>query len=313
MRAIDTETLTVTTAPTPEPGPDEVLIKVAAAGVNRADLLQRAGHYPPPPGVSEILGLEVAGTTPDGERVMALLTGGGYAEYVCAPRGQCLPIPDTMSFTDAAALPEALATAWLNLVDLAELQPGETVLIQGGSGGVGSVAIQLAHQLGAVVVTTAGSDEKCKRCRELGAQQALNYHTDSPAPNSVDVILDILGAGALDTHLKALRPGGRMVTIGMQKGRKGTLDLGQMLTKRLTLIGSTLRALPVERKSALMRAVAPYVGTIRPQVYAAVPFDDAARAHTLLDDDQTFGSIVLTAQANAGANGTSGNSSAWTA
>ncbi|MDO5726721.1 MAG: NAD(P)H-quinone oxidoreductase [Bowdeniella nasicola] len=311
MHAIDPLTLKFANLPCPRPQSGEVVIQVHAAGVNRADLLQVAGHYPPPPGASDILGLEVAGVVVAaspavgsidvGQRVMALLTGGGYAQYVTVPEGQCLPIPSHLDMVQAAALPEALATSYLNLIMLGKLQAGETVLIHGGSGGVGSIAIQLATQHGARVLTTAGSADKCDRCRQLGAAVAVNYHDGDAIEqlragaggDGVDLIVDILGAGGLVDNLSLLATDARMVCIGMQRGRRTEIDLGSLLTKRLQLIGSTLRALPAERKAEIVAAMRQHVNTIEPQVHATLPLRDFVRAHQLLDDEETFGKIVL--------------------
>lgn len=311
MRAICPEKLTMTNLPCPVPQSGEVVIQVQAAGVNRADLLQRQGHYPPPKGASEILGLEVAGVVVAaspaaanidvGEKVMALLSGGGYAEYVAVPAEQCLPIPSHLDMVHAAALPEALATAYLNLVMLAGLESGQSVLIHGGSGGVGTIAIQLAKTLGARVLTTAGSPEKCERCKDLGADIAVDYHDDDATAQllaatggaGVDVLLDILGAGALAANLSLLANDGRMVCIGMQRGRRAEIDLGRVLARRLQLIGSTLRALPVERKAAIVSAMRHAAKMVQPQVHATLPLRDFVRAHQLLDDDETFGKLVL--------------------
>lgn len=311
MRAISPETMKIANLPCPRPQSGEVVIAVQAAGVNRADLLQCAGHYPPPKGASEILGLEVAGVvvaaSPSaanidvGDEVMALLSGGGYAEYVAVPAVQCLPIPSHLDMVQAAALPEALATAYLNLVMLAGLESGESVLIHGGSGGVGSIAIQLAKTLGARVLTTAGSPAKCARCTDLGADIAVDYHDDDAAAQllaasggkGVNVLLDVLGAGGLATNLSLLATDGRMVCIGMQRGRRAELDLGVLLTRRLQLIGSTLRALSVERKGAIVSAMRQSARMMQPQVHATLPLRDFVRAHQLLDEDETFGKIVL--------------------
>ncbi|MDO5700798.1 MAG: NAD(P)H-quinone oxidoreductase [Bowdeniella nasicola] len=315
MRAIDPTTCELSDLASPQPGPDEVLIKVAAAGVNRADLLQRAGHYPPPPGASEILGLEVSGvvvaTNADcgslavGDEVVALLAGGGYAEYVAVPAGQCLPLPRHLSLTEGAALPEKLATAYLNLVEIAHLKARQTVLIHGGSGGVGSTAIQLAREIGARIITTAGSADKCERTRALGADVAIDYHDDDVADQileasdgaGVNVVLDLLGAGGLDLNTRVAAPDARIVLIGLQQGTRGELNVGRLLTKRLSLFGSTLRGLASERKSEIVSGMAIAAEKITPQIEEVVPIAEVERAHALLDADATFGSIVLDLEA----------------
>ncbi|SEA25915.1 putative NAD(P)H quinone oxidoreductase, PIG3 family [Bowdeniella nasicola] len=312
MRAIDPSTFAISDLPTPKPKDGEVLIRVHAAGVNRADLLQRAGHYPPPPGASEIPGLEVAGTVVAaphtaqgvsvGDEVIALLAGGGYAEFVCAPAVQCLPLPSGLSPVEGAGLPEALATSWLNLVDLADIAEGDTVVIHGGSGGVGSVAIQLAARRGARVLTTVGSAEKAARCRALGAEVAVDYHDEdateqlrqSAGEDGVAIILDILGAGALDSNIDLLARDGRLIMIGLQQGRTGSINLGSVLTERLQIIGSTLRALPVARKGEIVAAMRHAARLIAPQIHASLPLEEVDRAHQLMDDPATFGKIILT-------------------
>lgn len=311
MRAIDPDSFTVADLPTPTPADGEVLIQVRAAGVNRADLLQRAGHYPPPPGASPIPGLEVAGTVVAaphaskvnvGDNVIALLAGGGYAEYVAAPAEQCLPLPSGLTMAEGAALPEAVATSWLNLVELAGLSEGENVYIHGGSGGVGSVAIQLAASLGARVVTSAGSDDKCERCRELGADVAINYRAEDAAEQlresageaGFDVTLDMLGAGALEASIEHAARDGRIIIIGLQRGRRGEIDLGAVLAKRLRIQGSTLRSLSEARKAEIVTAMRHVVREIHPVVSAEVPLEDVEAAHALMDDDATFGKVILT-------------------
>jgi len=294
-----------------------VLVRVAAAGVNRADLLQRAGHYPPPPGASEILGLEVSGTVAalgegvtgwaEGDEVCALLAGGGYAELVAVPAGQLLPAPAGLDLVDAAALPEAVCTAWSNLVGTGRLRAGETVLVHGGSGGVGSAAIQLASAVGARVLTTAGGPERTARCRELGADVAIDHRTqdvvaaveEATEGRGVDVILDVLGAGGLDQNVRSLATGGRLVVIGTQKGRKGEIDLGRLLTKRASVHATTLRARPLEEKAAIVADVREHAwpllddGRLRPVVAERLPLAEAARAHELLDSGAVFGKVLL--------------------
>ncbi|PFG39374.1 putative PIG3 family NAD(P)H quinone oxidoreductase [Georgenia soli] len=320
MRAItvtDDSALELTDVTDPRPGPGEVLLKVAAAGLNRADILQRAGHYPPPPGASDILGLEVSGTVAAvgegvtgwklGEQACALLAGGGYAELVAVPAGQLLPVPAGLDLVDAAALPEAACTAWSNLVGVAGLRAGETVLIHGGSGGVGSVAIQLASAVGARVLTTAGGPERTARCRELGADVAIDHRSEDVAAavqeatdgRGADVILDVLGAGGLDQNVRSLATGGRLVVIGTQKGRKGEIDLGRLMTRRASLHATTLRARPLEEKAAIVADVRERVwpmlddGRLRPVVADRLPLAEAARAHELLDSGNVFGKVLL--------------------
>ncbi|MCV6986523.1 NAD(P)H-quinone oxidoreductase [Mycobacterium shinjukuense] len=300
-------------------GPGEVLIKVAAAGVNRADVLQAAGKYPPPPGASEIIGMEVSGVVAAvgpgvmqwaaGHEVCALLAGGGYAEYVSVPVGQVMPIPPTVDVVDAAALPEVACTVWSNLVMTARLGPGQVVLIHGGASGVGSHAIQVSRALGARVAATAGSGEKLDLCRDLGAQITVNYRDEDfvarlkEHTGGADVILDIMGASYLDRNIDALATDGQLVIIGLQGGVKGELNLGKLLTKRARVIGTTLRARPVggpNGKSAIVAAVTASVwpmiagGRVRPVVSARLPIHQAAEAHRLMLSGKTFGKILLT-------------------
>lgn len=305
--------------PAPSPGDGEVLLSVAAAGVNRADLLQRAGHYPPPPGASDILGLEVSGTIAAvgpgvvnwqvGDQVCALLAGGGYAEQVAVPAGQLLPLPSGVGLIAAAALPEAACTAWSNLVDVGRLRAGESVLIVGGSGGVGSHAIQLAAALGARVITTAGGPDRVRRCRDLGADVALDHReldghelvdaVREASDDGVDVILDVLGAAAVPTHLRCLATGGRLVVIGMQQGRHSELDLGRLLARRASIHGTTLRSRPQEEKAGIVAAVREQVwplveqAKVHPVIHAEVPMAEAARAHDMLDSGAVFGKVLL--------------------
>lgn len=306
-------------APDVTPARGEVLIKVAAAGVNRADVLQAAGHYPPPPGASEILGMEVSGViaaTGDevtnwsaGQQVCALLAGGGYAEYVAVPAGQVLPIPDGVELHDAAGLPEVACTVWSNLVLTAKLDEGQLVLIHGGASGVGTHAIQVARALGARIAVTAGSPEKLEFCRELGAEITINYHDEDfvarikEASDGADVILDIIGAAYLDRNLDALASDGQLVIIGMQGGVKGEINLGKLLSKRARVIGTTLRARPVagpHSKTEVVAAVAQSVwpmiadGRVRPVIGARMPIQQASEAHQLLTSGGVTGKIVLT-------------------
>lgn len=311
------EVLTETTAPDPVPAADEVLIEVAAAGVNRADLLQRQGFYPPPPGASEIPGLECSGVVTAvgpgverwqiGDRVAALLAGGGYAERVTAPAGQVLPVPQHLDLVDAAALPEAVCTAWSNLVMVGGLRAGDVVLIHGGSGGVGSVAIQLAAAIGARVATTAGGADRVARCRDLGAAIGIDHRSDDVVASvkgatdgrGADVVLDVLGGGGLRGNLKVLAPGGRLVIIGLQQGRRAEIDLGVLLAKRASVHGTTLRSRPKAEKAAIVAAVAAdawpmlHDGRLRPIVHDRLPLSEAGRAHELLDSGEVFGKLLL--------------------
>ena len=303
----------------PENG--EVLVKVSSAGVNRADLLQAAGNYPPPPGASPILGLEVSGVIAAvgggvsdwsvGQQVCALLAGGGYAEYVAVPAGQLMPLPAGVGLHDAAALPEVACTVWSNVVTAAALRPDEVLLVHGGASGIGTHAIQVAHALGATVAATAGSADKLELCRELGADTVISYRDEdfvdrireATGGAGADVILDIMGAAYLDRNLDALAPDGRLVIIGMQGGVKADLNIGKLMTKRLRVIGTTLRARPVggaHGKSAIVAEVVASVwpmvgdGRVRPVIGGRYPITDAAQAHRALASGQTYGKILLT-------------------
>lgn len=303
--------------PDPVPGPSDLLIQVTAAGVNRADLLQAAGHYPPPPGAPPWPGLEVSGTVlavgaaatggwRPGDRVAALLSGGGYAERVAVPAGLALRVPDEVALADAAALPEALATVW-PMFAAARLAADETVLVRGGSGGIGTVAVQLAAALGARVLATAGGQERCARVRELGAYVVVDHRLpglvetvrDATGGAGVDVILDVLGAGGLAENLAALADDGRLAVIGLQKGARGELDLGLLLAKRVTVLGATLRGRPLAQKVAIVAAVREHVwpmvadGRIRPVVHARLPLAAAAEAHRMLAAGEAFGKVLL--------------------
>ncbi|MGB7979329.1 MAG: NAD(P)H-quinone oxidoreductase [Candidatus Nanopelagicales bacterium] len=325
MRAIEISTpggpevLTEVHRPDPVPGPGEVLIRVAAAGVNRADVHQRQGNYPPPPGASDIPGLECSGVIAglgqgvdgwqEGDRVAALLAGGGYAELIVVASDQVLPVPDHVDLVDAAGLPEAVCTAWSNLFMVGRLTAGEVVLVHGGSGGVGSAAIQIATALWARVATTAGGPERVAHCIALGAGVGIDHRTEDVAErlaeetagHGADVILDVLGAGGLANNLRALATGGRLVVIGMQKGRRAELDLGLLMAKRASVYGTTLRARPPQEKAAIVAEVArhawPLLGPedigLRPLVHARVALAEAGRAHEMLEDGQVFGKVVL--------------------
>lgn len=312
------QALVWSTQPDPVAESGEVVIDVRAAGVNRADLLQRQGRYPPPAGASEIPGLECSGILAEigsgvgnwrvGDEVCALLSGGGYATKVAVPAGQLLPAPSGLSLTHAAALPEAACTVWSTAFMVAHLQRGETVLVHGGTSGIGTFAIQVARALGIGVVTTAGSDTKCQRARELGADLAINYksddfvaavrdHTDG---RGADVIIDIIGGDYLPRNVDALAPDGRIVVLATQNGRRAELDLGVVMAKRATIYSAGLRARPVEQKSAIVAQVREHVwplvesGQIRPIVEAEIPMAEAARAHELLEAGGHVGKVLLT-------------------
>ncbi|UYG17867.1 NAD(P)H-quinone oxidoreductase [Brachybacterium huguangmaarense] len=303
--AITDRRLTLTDLPEPTPTPGEILVDVVAAGVNRADLSQVAGHYPPPPGASELPGLEVSGRRRDtGEEVVALLAGGGYAEVVAVPEGQVLPAPEGVSLADAAAIIEVAATVVSNLVVEAQLARGETVLVIGGTGGIGTVAIQLAHALGARVLTTVGSDQATATARDLGADLALNRHTaDVPAAvaeaGGVDVILDVVGGPALNDNVAMLRENGRLVIIGTLGGVTGELDVSALMARRARVIGTTLRSrAPADKQRILAltrELVWPWIadGTIRVPVQAHVPIERAAEAHEILRQGGHLGKVVL--------------------
>ncbi|MBK6764669.1 MAG: NAD(P)H-quinone oxidoreductase [Micrococcales bacterium] len=295
------ELVRVAEVPTPTPGPGEVLVDVTAAGVNRADLLQRRGFYPPPPGASEILGLEVSGTH-DGEPVCALLTGGGYAEQVAVPRSQVMPLPPGVDPVAAAGIPEVACTVYSNLAMTAHLQPGEWLLIHGGGSGIGTFAIQWARAIGAHVAVTAGSDEKLARCADLGAEVLINYREQdfvSALPQPADVILDVVGAKYLDRNVRALADGGRLVVIGLQGGVKAELNLGALLSKRGSVIATSLRSRPTAQKAEICEAVVRDVwplyatGAIRPIIDRVLPLADATEAHRLLADSSHFGKVLL--------------------
>ncbi|WP_214319358.1 NAD(P)H-quinone oxidoreductase [Nonomuraea sediminis] len=297
----------------PDPRPDrgEVLIDVTASAVNRADVMQRIGFYPPPPGASPYPGLECSGVVAEvgadveqwkvGDRVCALLAGGGYAERVAVPWQQVMPAPERIELKEAAAIPEAACTVWGTVFMQARLRRGERLLVHGGASGIGTTAVQLAKALGSQVITTAGTDEKLAKLKELGADQLINYRTQDFAElvEDVDVILDIVGAPYLAGNLKVLRTGGRLVLIGLQGGSKAEIDLGTLLYKRASVIGSTLRARPVDEKGVIVRGVTENVlplvsaGAMRPVVYAEVPMSEAAEAQRMLDSGEHVGKILL--------------------
>ncbi|MCA1781746.1 MAG: NAD(P)H-quinone oxidoreductase [Intrasporangiaceae bacterium] len=302
----------------PEPEAGEVRIRVAAAGLNRADILQRQGHYDPPPGSSPYLGLEVSGTVDAvgegvdgwsvGDEVCALLVGGGYAEQVCVPAGQVLPVPPGVSLIEAAALPEVVSTVWSNVFLTANLQPGETVLIHGGSSGIGTMAIQLAREIGARVAVTAGSADKLEACRSLGAEILVNYReqdfvevvrtaTDGAGAG---VILDNMGAKYLMRNVETLADGGRLVIIGMQGGIKAELDIATLLRKRGAVIATALRSRSLAEKATIVAAVREHVwplvesGRVRPIVHATYPIEEVSAAHEEMESSRHIGKILLT-------------------
>ncbi|HWW63486.1 MAG TPA: NAD(P)H-quinone oxidoreductase [Sphingomonadaceae bacterium] len=308
------EVLEVTTIDNPALEKGQVLIDVAAAGVNRADILQRQGHYPPPPGASPIIGLEVAGTISAlsteiegwsvGDRVCALLAGGGYAGKVAVSASQLLPVPQGMDLITAAALPEALCTIYYNLVIAAGLSGGETILIHGGGGGIGTAAIQIAKSMGARVACTAGSEPKLAKAQALGADILINYREQDFVAamrelGGADVILDIMGAAYLGRNVDALRANGRLVVIGLQGGRKGELDLAKLLSKQAVVRGTTLRGLPLSKKEEIVAGVRrdywPMVrdGTYVPHIDRVLPLSNAAEAHRLIESGGVTGKIVL--------------------
>jgi len=307
--------------PVPVPGAGELLIRVAASGINRPDVLQRTGHYPVPPGASDIPGLEVAGVVEGGDaaamkqagikvgdRVCALVAGGGYAELCVAPVAQCLPVPHGLSDAEAASLPETFFTVWSNVFDRGRLQKGETLLVQGGTSGIGVTAIQLGKAMGATVIVTAGSDEKCAACLALGADHAVNYNTEDFVEAvkritdgaGVDVILDMVAGDYVARELACLAEDGRLVIIAVQGGVKSEINAGQVLRRRLTVTGSTLRPRPVAFKAAIAQSLLQRVwpllekGTVKPVIHSSFPAADAAAAHTLMEAGRHVGKIVLT-------------------
>ncbi len=310
------EALEVVDRPVPEPGPGEVLIKITAAGVNRADLLQRRGFYDPPAGATDVLGLECSGEIaavgegvtdfPAGTQVCALLSGGGYAEYVVVPAGQVATVPRGVTLVESAALMEVASTVWSNVFMMGKLQHGETVLLHGGASGIGTMGIQLCKAFGATVVTTVGSPEKADFCRELGADLVVNYRTEDFAAQmaehdlTADVILDIIGAKYLQSNLAVLATAGRLVVIGMQGGAKGELDLGALLAKRAAVMATSLRARPSAEKKAIVSAMVAQVWpllaehTVRPIVHATFPLEQVREAHQVLEDSSHSGKVLLT-------------------
>jgi putative PIG3 family NAD(P)H quinone oxidoreductase len=323
MRAVEIsafgppEGLTIVDRPMPTAGPGEVLIQVVAAGVNRPDVIQRYGKYPPPPGASDIPGLEVAGHVVAcgpgvsrwqvSEAVCALVAGGGYAEYCVAPALQCLPVPHGLDLIQAAAIPETFFTVWANVFDRGGLKAGEWILIHGGSSGIGTTAIQLARAVSANVLTTAGSDEKCTACVGLGAHAAFNYRNvdwvqaarEATSGRGVNVVLDMVGGDYVSRNLDALAVEGRLVQIAFLKSSKVEIDLMQVMRRRLTITGSTLRPRSVEEKGAIAANVRQHIwplieaGTVKPVIHATFPLSDAAAAHRMMEESRHIGKIVL--------------------
>ena len=311
------EQLRTTTRPVPAPAKGEVLIKVAAAGVNRPDVVQRLGHYAPPEGVTDIPGLEVSGTVAAlgdgvadwavGDALCALVAGGGYGEYVTAPVEQCLPVPKGLSMVEAAALPETFFTVWTNVFERGRLQPGETFMVHGGTSGIGTTAIQLAHQMGAKVIATAGSEDKCQACRDLGADLAINYRDQDfveaakefTGGKGADVILDMVGGDYLPRNLKALNRDGRLVNIAFMQGAKIEVNFMPLMLKRQTITGSTLRAQSVAAKGAIANSVKTTVwpliepGKVKPVIYKTFSLDQAKEAHELMESNKHIGKIVF--------------------
>ena len=311
------DSMQLTEGNVPRPGPGEILIEVAFAGINRPDVLQRSGRYPPPPGASPILGLEVAGTVAAlgegvsewkaGQRLTALVPGGGYAEYCVAPAAHALPVPDGLDMAQAAALPETWFTVWANLIDLGRLKAGERLLVHGGSSGIGLTAIQLARHLGVESFVTVGSAEKAQFCREFGADHAIDYKQDDFVQKvkeitngeGVDVVLDMVGAPYLQKNLGVLRRDGRLVLIAFLEGAKGEFDLMPVMLKRLTVTGSTMRPRTLAEKAAirdaLLKNIWPEIaaGRLRPHIHATFPLAQAGEAHRLMESSRHIGKIVL--------------------
>jgi len=306
--------------PVPVPEAGEILIAVAAAGVNRPDVVQRLGLYPPPPGSSDLPGLEVAGTVAaigdgvtqwkEGDAVCALIAGGGYAEYASAPAPQVLPVPDGLDMIQAAGIPETFFTVWANVFDRGHLAVGESILIHGGSSGIGTTAIQLACEFGATAYVTVGSAEKAAFCEELGAAKAINYREQDFVEETkaitdgagVDVILDMVGGDYLPRNIRALRPDGRILQIALMGGAKGELDLGRVMTRRLTVTGSTLRPRSVEIKGVIASSLREHVwplfeaGKIGPVIHQTFPLAEASKAHVLMETSAHIGKIILTVE-----------------
>jgi len=307
--------------PQPVAGAGEVLIRVNASGINRPDVVQRKGHYAPPPGASDLPGLEVAGVVQGGDamameraglrlgdRVCALVAGGGYAEWCVAPVEQCLPVPQGLTDIEAASLPETFFTVWSNVFDRGRLQRGETLLVQGGGSGIGVTAIQLGHAFGATVIVTAGSDEKCAACLALGAHHAINYNTQDfvaevqriTGGKGADVVLDMVAGSYVAREVECLAEDGRLVIIAVQGGLKSEFNAGLVLRRRLTITGSTLRPRSVEFKGSIARALREHVwpllasGAVRPVIHSTFAAADAAQAHALMESNQHTGKIVLT-------------------
>ena len=312
------DSLVLDEVPDPEPGPGQVLLDVVAAGVNRADVVQRLGHYPPPPGASEYPGLEVSGRVAAlgegvegwgvGDEVCALLDGGGYAERVVAPAEQLLPVPRGVSLEDAAGLPEVTCTVWSNVFLVANIQPGQVLLVHGGSSGIGTMAIQLAKAVGAHVAVTAGSQAKLDACRDLGAEYLVNYREEDfvervrhlTKGHGADVVLDNMGAKYLARNVDVLATNGRLVTIGLMGGRRAELDMGQLLAKRGAVIATSLRSRPAMEKAAIVAAVREHVwplieaGDVKPVIHSRHPLERAADAHRELEASGHIGKILLT-------------------
>ncbi|MBO6521519.1 MAG: NAD(P)H-quinone oxidoreductase [Rhodospirillales bacterium] len=310
------EVLQSTTRPVPAPAAGEVLIRVEAAGVNRPDCIQREGNYAPPPGVTDIPGLEVSGEIVQlgdgvtglnvGDKVCALVAGGGYAEYVTAPVPQVLAVPDGLSMIEAAALPETCMTVWTNVFERAHLSPDETLLVHGGSSGIGTTAIQIASQLGSRVMVTAGSAEKCQACLELGAERAVNYRDEDFVAaakefggKGVDVILDMVGGDYIEKNIKACAPDARIVNIAFLRGAKAEVNFMPLMLKRLTLTGSTLRSQSIERKGEIARQLRKTVwplieaGRVKPVIHKVFPLNEARAAHELMESSAHIGKIML--------------------
>lgn len=327
MRAVEItsfggpEVLRLGERPVPQPGVGELLIRVAASGINRPDVLQRMGHYAPPSGTSDLPGLEVAGVVESGDaaamaeagirvgdRVCALVAGGGYAQWCVAPVVQCLPVPDGFSDVEAASLPETFFTVWSNVFDRGHLQAGESLLVQGGTSGIGVTAVQLARAFGATVIATAGSDEKCAACLQLGAHEAINYKTQDFVAEAnritqgkgVDVVLDMVAGDYVAREVQCLAEDGRIVIIAVQGGIKSDFNAGLVLRRRLTITGSTLRPRSVAFKGAIARALREHVwpllvaGRVRPVIHSTFAATEAANAHALMESNQHIGKIVLT-------------------